>query len=175
MRLTRYRVRLPLVVHFAFALALVLLLASSAFADDSHDRTQAGRSITIAPDEQAGDVTCFGCSVRVRGHVTGDVTSFGGGVILEDQAQVDGDLTSFGGNVRLDQGVKVRGDVTVFGGRIRRDPGASIGGSISNMGGMGWLLLLLIVLLPFMVLGGLVALVIWLIRRLTRPSVPAHA
>lgn len=166
---------IPLLVRLSLALVLVGCLCGSAFAGGPHDRTQMGRSITIGPEEEASDVTCFGCSVRVRGHVMGDVTSFGGSVILEEQAQVDGDLTTFGGGVRIDRGAKVGGDVTVFGGQIRRDPSAAIGGSVSNMGGAGWLLLLLMVLIPFLILGAFVMLVIWLIRRLTGPSVAAHA
>jgi Polymer-forming cytoskeletal len=161
--------------HLSVALTLVSILGGSAIADSPHDRTQVGRSITVGPDEEVSDVTCFGCGVRVRGHVHGDVTTFGGSVVLEDQAQVDGDLTTFAGSVRLDGGTRVGGDVTVFGGRLRREPSASIGGSVSNMGSVGWLLLLLIVLIPFIVLGGLVALLIWLIQRLTRPSLPARA
>lgn len=163
------------VFHLSLALALVSFFCGAAFADSSHDRTQVGRSITIGPDEEVSDVTCFGCGVRVRGHVMGDVTSFGGSVVLEDQGQVDGDLTTFAGSVRLDSGTKVGGDVTVFGGHLRRDPSASVGGSVTNMGGVGWLLLLLIVLIPFIVFGALVALLIWLFRRLTQPSVPARA
>ena len=42
---------------------------AAAFADGSRDRTQFGRNISIAPGEEASDVTCFGCSIRVRGHV----------------------------------------------------------------------------------------------------------
>ena len=61
-------------------------------------------------------MTCFACSVRVRGHVAGDVTTFGGSIVVEDDGEIGGDATSFGGDVRLDKGVKVAGGVTVFGG-----------------------------------------------------------
>ena len=172
MRLIRSMVHLSM-IRLLMVVALVSLLCTAAFADGSHDRTQVGRNITIAPDEVAEDVTCFGCSVLVRGHVSSDVTAFGGSVFVEDQGVIDGDLTTFGGNILLDKGAKVSGDVTVFGGHIRRDPSASIGGDVTNMGGPGWLVL--IVLIPFIVLGGFIALIVWLIRRLTRPSVAAPA
>ncbi len=73
------------------------------FADGDRDRTQFGHRITIGPGEEVSDVTCFGCSVHVRGHVAGDVTTFGGSVVVEDQGQIDGDLTTFDGDLRLDK------------------------------------------------------------------------
>lgn len=156
-----------------FALVLFLSLASSAYAKDNPEHTQVGRNISIGPNEKAGDLTCFGCSIYVRGQVAGDVTAFGGNVVVEDQAQVAGDVTVFGGDIRLDEGVKVAGDATLFGGQIHRDPQATISGDVTSMGGRGWLVPIL--LTPFFILGLLVAFVIWLVRRLSGPSVPATA
>lgn len=138
-----------------------------------HERTQFGHSIIVGPGEEASDVTCFGCGVRIRGHVSGDVTSFGGSIVLEEGGEVAGDTTSFGGDVRLNKDTKIGGELTVFGGHIRRDPAASIGGDISDFGGPIWLFLIFV--LPFIVLGAFIALIIWVIRRLTRHSVPASA
>jgi hypothetical protein len=156
-------------VCFVFAGAL----SSAAFADDSHDRTQFGHNISIAPGEEAADVTCFACSVRVRGHVAGDVTTFGGSVVVEDDGQIAGDTTSFGGDVRLDKGVKVAGGVTVFGGRLRRDAAAVVSGDVTAFSGTGWLFL--VFGLPLVMLGAFVALVVWLVRRLIRPAIPVAA
>lgn len=155
------------------SLVLFLALATSAFADGSHDRTQFGHNIIVEPDEDVSDVTCFACNVRVRGHVSGDVTTFAGNIILEDQAEISGDATSFAGEIRLNQQVKVDGDVTAFVGTIRRDPSASIGGSVTNMGGAGWILLIFV--LPLVLFAAFIAFVVWLIRRLLHPSVPAAA
>ena len=146
-------------------------LTSFAFAD--HDRTQVGHTISVGPDEEVGDATCFGCSIRVRGHVTGDATAFGGSIVVEDEGQVGGDATVFGGDIRIDKDAKIARDVTVFGGRIRRDPAATVGGDVTAMGGPGWMFL--IFLLPLMLFSGVVAFIVWLIRRSTRPSVPAAA
>lgn len=165
MRSMSSSVRLPAV------LVLLTLACASAYAGSSRDRTQVGRTIIVGPNEEASDVTCFGCSVRVHGHVSSDVTAFAGSIILEDQASVDGDVTSFGGNIRLDEDVKVGGDVTVFGGRIQRDAGASIGGDVTDMGGPGWIVPM--ILAPFILVGAFVALLIWLIRRVMRPSATA--
>jgi cytoskeletal protein CcmA (bactofilin family) len=154
-------------------LVFIVAVASAAFAEGNRDRTQVGNTINIAPGEEVQDATCFGCSIRVRGHVAGDVTAFGGSILVEEQGQVNGDATVFGGDVRIDKEVKVGGDVTVFGGRIRRDPTSTVGGDVTNMGGHGWMFL--IFLAPLILLGAFVALIVWLIRRLMRPSVPAAA
>lgn len=154
-----------------FLLLLVIAISTAAFADGSHDRTQFGHDVSIGPGEEATEVTCFGCSVRVRGHVTGDVTTFGGSVMVEDDGQLGGDLTTFGGDIRLDKGVKVAGDVTLFGGRIRRDPAATVGGDVTNFGGPAWMLL--IFLIPLVLFGLFVALIVWVVQRLLRPA--AHA
>jgi cytoskeletal protein CcmA (bactofilin family) len=145
----------------------------AAFGGNSHDRTQFRNDITIGPNDEATEVTCFGCNVRVRGRVSGDVTTFGGSIQIEDQAEVNGDATSFAGGLRLDGGAKVDGDVTVFGGKLRRDSAASIGGDVTNFGGGFWVVL--VFGLPLIILGALIALVIWLVRLMLRRGVPATA
>ncbi len=157
----------------SLALALVWFLGSGTLAYSSQDRTEVGRHVSIAPGDEANEVTCFGCSVRIRGHVKSDVTVFGGSVIVEDQAEVDGDITAFAGRVRLDDGVKVGGDVTVFGGHIHRNPGAFIGGDLIDFGNPG--LIVLLALIPLVAFLALIALIVWLVRRLVWPTVPATA
>ena len=164
--------RFNLIVPVSIVL-LILALSTAAFADGSHDRTQFGHDITVGPDDQVSDVTCFGCSVRVRGRVSSDVTTFGGSIILEDKAQVNGDATAFGGNIHMDDGVKVGGDVTLFGGRLRRDPTATVGGDVTAFSGGLWMLL--IFGLPLLFLGAFIALIVWLVRLVTRHSVPVAA
>ena len=154
-------------------LLLCLSLSTAALAKENPSYTQLGRNISVGPNDKTGDLTCFGCSIRVRGQVAGDVTAFGGSVVIEDQGQVAGDVTGFGGDIRLDKGVKVAGDVTVFGGEIHRDPQANIAGDVTSMGGRGWLVV--IFLTPIVVLGLLVAFVVWLVQRLRRPSMPPAA
>jgi len=150
----------------------VFFLSAVAFADGSHDRTQFGHDITIGTGEEATDVTCFACSVRVRGRVDSDVTTFGGSVVVEDEGEVGGDTTTFAGDVRLENGAKAN-DITVFGGRFRRDPSASVGGDITNFSGSVWLFL--IFGLPLAILGAFIALIVWLVRRLMRPPMPITA
>jgi hypothetical protein len=153
---------------------LFLALAMPALAEGSHDRTQFGHDIVVGSDQSATEVTCFGCSVHIRGHVDSDVTTFGGSVVIERDGSVGGDTTTFGGDVRLDGGAKVK-DITVFGGRVRRDPEAQVDGDITNFAGGAALWLFLVFGLPFVFLGALIALIVWLVRRFTRPSVPVPA
>ncbi len=153
-------------------LFLLVALSGLAFAEGGRERTQVGHDITIGPDEEVSEATCFACSVRVRGHVTTDVTVFGGNIVVEEQGQI-GEATVFGGGVRLEKDAKVGGDVTVFGGQLRFDPSASVGGDVTNFGGSFWLVL--IFGLPLVILGGIIALIVWIVRRLTQPSVPATA
>jgi hypothetical protein len=167
-------------VRFALRLSawIVFVVAFTAisFADRAQDHTQVGHNISIGPGEEASEATCFGCSIRVRGHVSGDVTALGGSIIVEDQGQVGGDATAIGGGIRLNSGVTVHGDVTAIGGRIRRDLGATVGGEVNSLGGPGWIaLIILVALLPFVFFGLFVALIVWLIRRLLRPAVPVAA
>ena len=150
------------------------VLASSASAQGSHDRTQFGHDINVGSDETVAEVTCFGCSVRIRGRVDGDVTTFGGSIVIERDAEVGGDATSFAGDVRLDGGARVK-DVTIFGGRIRRDPQSSVEGDVTTFAGGAGLWLFIIFGLPFLVLGAIIALIVWLVRRSRRPALPMAA
>jgi len=160
-------IRGPLFILF------VLALSVPSFAAASHDRTQFGRDIVIGPGENASDATCFGCSVRVRGHIQGDATVFGGSIVVEDDGKVNGDTTCFGGNVRLENGATVQ-SVTVFGGHVYRDARATVLGDVTNFGG-GPIWLVLIFGFPFVVLGAFIALIVWLVRRMTRHGVPVAA
>src|SRR5438309_1675846 len=63
-----------------FAVIVLAAFSLSTFADTPRERVQFGHDVSIAPGEHVGEVTCFGCRVRVRGQVDGDVTTFGGSV-----------------------------------------------------------------------------------------------
>jgi len=147
-----------------------LALSTAAFGASASDRTSFGHNISIGPNEAASELTCFGCSIRVRGPVAGDVTAFFGSVVIEGQGQVNGEVTVLGADLRLDQAVKIKGDATVLGGEIRRDPQASIEGEVTTIGGRGFAVLIL--LFPFVILGLLIAFVVWLIQRSRRPATP---
>jgi len=154
-----------------FAVLLSMLAVSSlAFGDQSEDRTRFRHNISVGANEEVGDVTCFGCSIHIKGHAAGDVTTFGGSIIIDENGRVDGDVTTFAGNMRIDKQVTINGDVTLLGGRLHRDPAATVGGDVTNLGAAGiWIVL--IFLDPFVIFGLFVAGIVWLIRRLLRPAV----
>ncbi|MFZ0760156.1 MAG: hypothetical protein WAM69_09420 [Candidatus Sulfotelmatobacter sp.] len=157
--------------RFGACVLVCLILSTAVFAAAKADRTQFGNNINIGPNEEVADVTCVGCSIRVRGQVSGDATAVAGSVLLADQAQVAGDVTAVAGDIELDNQVKVGGDVTVVGGKLRRGPQASVSGDVTTVGGRGWIVPIL--LTPFVFLGLLIAFVIWLIQRLRGSSAPA--
>jgi hypothetical protein len=156
------------VVGFACLLIPVSLLASA-----DPDRTQFNHDIHIGPNDKVGDVTCIGCSVHVRGQVSGDVTTIAGSVFLEQGASIAGDVTVLGGNTRAESGTQVAGDLTAIGGDLVRDPQAAVAGDVTTVGGGRWVFL--IFLAPFLILGGIIALIIWLVQRSRHPAaVPAY-
>jgi hypothetical protein len=140
-----------------------------------NDRVQFGSSINIAEDENAGDLVCIGCSVRVAG-TCGDIVAIGGRIDLEGHAK--GDLVAIGGGVRLSENAEVSGDLVTIGGGLARAQGSQVGGQIVTQGG-GYVfpLLILIPLIPVILV---VALIWWLITRSNRrpvqpqPTYPAR-
>jgi hypothetical protein len=155
------------------AFCVIILLAPYVMAASTNpDRTQFGRDIRIEANENASDVTCIGCSIHVRGHVSGDVTAIGGSIFAEQGAAIAGDVTTIGGSARLENGTQVGGDLTTIGGTLRRDPQANVAGDVTAMGGGGWVFL---IFLPFLFVGGIIALIIWMIQRSRHPApVPAY-
>jgi hypothetical protein len=159
---------LPTLNRAVFVVLAALLVCSPAFAKGGSDITQFGHDIRISEDQKAGEVTCFACSVYVRGQVSGDITTFGGSVVLDPGTMVAGEITSFWGDVRAAEDTKIAGDVSVFGGRLRRQPSTMISGEVTTFQSRG--LIWLMLLSPFVVLAGIIALIIWLVRSNRRPS-----
>ena len=160
-------------VFFILTFAILLAPYTSWAAQSNPDRVQFNQDIRIGSNERAGDVTCIACSVHVRGQVSGEVTTAAGSVFLEQGASIAGDVTVVGGNARAESGSQVAGDLTAIGGTLLRDPQASVAGDVTTWGGGGWVFL--IFLLPFAILGGIIALIIWLIQHSHRPTpVPAY-
>jgi hypothetical protein len=165
--------RLHALCALATAAFSMLAFTAATGAQRSPDYTQIGHDINVSPGQEVGEVTCISCSIRIRGQVSGEATTVGGSIFIEDQAQVAGEVTAIAGDVRLDREVKVSGDVTVVGGEIRRAPEAQIAGDVTSVGGRAWIPLILIV--PFLFLGLLIALVVWVIRRFRRPAAAVPA
>ena len=152
---------------------LLLIFTAAAGAKDNPEYTQIGHDIIVGPNQEDGEVTCIGCSIRIRGKVAGEVTTVGGSILIEDQAEVAGEVTAVAGNIRLERNTKVAGGITVVGGEIRRDPEAQVSGDVTSVGGRAWVPVILAA--PFVFLGLLVALVVWMIHRFRRPATPVAA
>jgi cytoskeletal protein CcmA (bactofilin family) len=89
--------------------------------------------VTIASGQTAEHVTACGGNVTVLGHVTGDVTAYGGRVNVLPVGRVDGDITSYGGRVEV-AGL-VQGNVISYGGGVTLDGTAHIAGDVQSYGG----------------------------------------
>ena len=155
-----------------FALSSLLLLACSLplFAASAPDRTQFGRDIHIQAGERTADVTCFNCSIYFAGKAAGDVTAFHGNVLLESGAEVAGDVTAIWGNVRTESSTQIAGDLTAIAGAVRRDPQSTASGGVTSLEGTKWIFAMIVP--PLVFLGGIIALVIWLVQR-SRVRAPA--
>jgi len=152
--------------------ASAALPSNVASAQQAPDRVQIGRDIVIPAGERAGDVVCVACSIRIHGQAAGSVVAVAGSIILGQGAEVGEDTVTVVGDIRLQSGTRVGGGVTAVAGAVIRDPQATIAGDVVAMGGAGWMLL--IVLLPLLFFGGIIALIIWLIQRSRRAApVPA--
>jgi hypothetical protein len=153
-------------------LAVLALLAAPALGQKGSDRLQFNHDIFVNPEQKSGDLTCVNCSIFVRGEVAGDVTVVHGNVVVEQGSQVAGDVTVVLGDLRLQSAAHVAGDVTTVAGTVRREPQASVAGDVTSLGGGVWIIL--IFLLPLAFVGGMIAMIVWLIARARRPSaVPA--
>jgi len=164
---------------FSFQVALLglMLAISSTFlhadrSDGDTDRTSWGHDIRIAAGENVTDVTCFFCSIYVQGNTAGDVTAFGGRIEIDGPAQVAGDVTTIVGNVSVTSGAKIAGDLTALGGTIQRADNVEISGDVTPIRRGWWLTLILIS--PFVVLGIIIAAIVWLIGYFRRTkTIPA--
>ncbi len=150
----------------------IAVLSGNVLAKSRPDRTQFNRDIRVESGEKTGDVTCFNCSIYIRGEVSGDATAFHGRIVVETGASVAGDATAFLGDVRVEPGSRLAGDVTVFGGSLHRDTGAAVAGDVTSFENKVWVFLIL--LIPLVFVGLIIALIVWLVER-SRRSVPVAA
>jgi hypothetical protein len=72
------------------------------------------------------------------------------------------------GKASIESDAQVGGDATAIGGTVHRDPEAHVGGDITSLAGDGWMLLIFFV--PLAILGGIIALIIWLVQRNRKPA-----
>ncbi|WP_035350099.1 hypothetical protein [Edaphobacter aggregans] len=144
---------------------LLLLLVTSGFFKGSHggnDRASFGSDINVPEGETVGDVACAFCSVHLRGEATGDVAVAFGSVTIEPGHSIAGDTAILEGDLNLGEGSTVNGDLAILAGSANLAEGAAIHGSRAVVPQpIGTLILLA----PFLVLGGLIWLIVYLVRR----------
>ena len=152
----------------AMGFAAILLGLMGAAQAQSEDQASFGHTIMVTPDETRGNIACFHCSVYVRGTVKGDIAAFDGRIAVE--GTVTGDMAAFWGDVRLGDSAQVGGDIAVFGGAVKRSPGAAVHGQVASFGRGQAIAFMIFVLASFvLVIGLLVWLVVWLLRRPSEP------
>jgi hypothetical protein len=156
---------------FLLLLALALAVPAAFAKNDGFEVTHFGHDIRIGADQKAADVTCINCSVYVEGQVAGEITAIHGNVVIQDGAMIGGEVTAVLGDVRMAENTKVAGELTVVGGKLRRSSTASVAGDVTVMEGTAVVYLML--LSPFLFLAGVIAFIVWLIRR--RKSAPVYA
>lgn len=152
------------------ALPLLLFWCLSSFATANPERTQFFSDIHIQNGEKTSDVTCIGCSIYIRGQAAGDVTAIHGNITLESGSEVAGDVTAIWGNVRTESQTQIAGDMTAIAGFVHRDPLSTASGDVTSLGGSKWLLAILIP--PIVFVGGIIALIIWLVQRNRKTAPP---
>lgn len=119
--------------RFAVLFAVVLLVAVVP-APVAADETRTGGTVVVERGETVtGDLTAFGGTVVVRGTVTGDLTAFAGNLLVADSGAVGGDVEAATGNVRVNGNVS--GNVEVATGNFVLGTGATVGGSVSVSSG----------------------------------------
>jgi hypothetical protein len=150
------------------ALLVTLIASTCAMAGSGSEQFQFNHDIRVGPEDNTGDVTCLNCSVYVRGHVSGDIFTLNGNIVVEPEGQIGGDIATLGGDVRLESGTQVGGDIAAIGGTVHRDGAAIVGGDVSALGNRNWAVV--IVLLPFLLFAGLVAFIVWLVQRARHPA-----
>ena len=152
----------------ALIVLLALPIAASAQKSDE-DRVEFGHNIVVESGQTSGDISCFNCSVYVRGRANGDIVAFGGRVVVE--GSVKGDVVAFWGTVRLEDQAQIGGDVVMLGGTVRRAPTAAIHGDTVAFGRI-WVLVPVVLLVVVFWL--IIALIVWLATRNRRAPVPGQ-
>src|ERR1017187_4912001 len=69
--------------HWRLSAALLLLMDTpQTLHARNGDHVHFGKSITVGEDENAGDLVCIGCSIRMEG-TCGDVVAIGGSIMVD--------------------------------------------------------------------------------------------
>jgi len=151
--------------RLAILSALVFIFAPAAARAQSRDQVQFGNDIVIHEGEEAHDAVCFLCSIEIDGTLHGDAVAFLGNIRVRGHAERD--AVAFLGNISLGDNASIDRDVVVFAGNLHTGPGSTIGNDRVVFP-------LILFMLPFLLLAGFIALIVWAIRALTYRSRPVY-
>ncbi len=151
--------------RFAMLAALFCLFAPLAAQAENRDIVEFGNDIVVHEGEEAHDTVCFLCSIEVDGTVHGDMVAFLGNIHVRGHAERD--AVVFLGNISLGENATIDRDAVVFAGSLRNAPGSSIGNDRVVFP-------FALFLLPFLMMAGFVALIVWAIRALTYRDRPLY-
>ena len=147
---------------------ILVALSTGLAAQMIPDRFQKNHDIHVETGETIGDATCINCSIYIRGQLAGDATAIKGNVVVEQGAKIAGDVTVLFGKATIENDAQVGGDATAIGGTVHRDPQGRVGGDVTSLAGGGWVLFIFLV--PLAVMGGIIALIVWLVQRRRKPA-----
>jgi len=150
--------------RLAILAALFCIFAAAARAQ-SRDQVQFGNDIVVREGEEAHDAVCFLCSIEIDGTLHGDAVAFLGNIRVRGHAERD--AVAFLGNISLGDNASVERDCVVFAGNLHTGNGATIGNDRVVFP-------LILFMLPFLLLAGFIALIVWAIRALTYRSRPVY-
>ena len=106
-----------------FVLFFVAAAVPRAHADD--DRVSFFHSINVAEGEDAHDLVCIFCSIRIDGAAHGDSVAILGSI--HSDGPIDGDAVTILGNISLGRDGRVGGDCVAVLGSVRHYTSSQIG------------------------------------------------
>lgn len=108
---------------------VVLMLTRFVSAPVTYAQGDDPAPLVVPPGEVVdGSVATVERSIRVEGHVTGDVTSWSGDIVI--LGRVDGDVVSYAGQITIAPEAHIGGSVLALAGGVQAGPGAQIAGQL---------------------------------------------
>ena len=151
--------------RLAILAALFCIFASAAARAQSRDQVQFGNNIVVREGEEAHDAVCFACSIEIDGTLHGDAVAFLGNIRVRGHAEQD--AVAFLGNISVGDNASIERDVVVFAGNLHTGNGATIGNDRVIFPAI-------LFAVPLLVVGGIIALIIWAIHELTYRNRPVY-
>lgn len=115
------------------ALVLALVLPTFAGVASAQSQQRVGASVTVLEGETVNGFTSYAGRIVVNGRVEGDLTAFGGRVVIAEGAEVTGRVRAFGGSVVV--AGETGGNAVAYAGHVNITESANVRGSLGGVGG----------------------------------------